>query len=98
MNKSAIFSAMSPENQAMALAAVGITCDGDEYAENQDPSEVPTWDALDVGVEKTTRGPIANTASIFRQMAKSQKPQAVDAYGMPVAGAEEDMMLATGMV
>lgn len=98
MNKSAIFNAMSPENQALALRAVGISCDEDEYGE-QDPSEVPVWSALEVSVPDTKRGPIANKREIFKQIAREQAiAPKVDAYGMPVAGEQEEAMMMSGLV
>lgn len=98
MDKLAIFRAMSPENQKIALEAVGIGCgdEVDEYGESNEANEVPTWAALDVSVPRTSRGPIADSQSLFKDMVK-QRPQTVDAYGMPM-GDDDEAMLATGII
>lgn len=94
-------------NKEAILAAVAAALDGmgmdggemDEYGEGEEvgPNEVPIWSKLDVSVNDEGRGPIHSKESIFKKL-MAQQPRTVDAYGMPAAGDQEEMMMATGLV
>jgi hypothetical protein len=69
----------------------------DMYGEEDSVADgVPIWSALDAGTLGSTKGPIHDKSALQKVM-QAEAP-ATDAYGMPVAGDQEEMMSALGLV
>jgi hypothetical protein len=85
---------------SQALDAMGMDSgEEDIYDENGMTSEntVPIWSQLQIGVEDSGRGPIHDKNALFG-VKKMTEPQRVDQYGMPMAGDQEEMLSALGLV
>lgn len=96
INKQLILDAISQALDGMGMTDMG----GDEYDEEgamEGDNSVPIWSQLDAGTLGQGSGPIHNKDDLLG-INRTSKPPMVDAYGMPAAGDQEEMMTAMGLV
>lgn len=95
-NKEQILAAISQALDAMGMDA-GM--EGDMYGEDGTvaANEVPVWSKLEAGTLGQSQGIIHDKSKLQGAMMAAE-PESVDTYGLPVAGDQEAMMLATGMI
>ncbi len=94
--KQQIMDAISQVLDSMGVSGLEEDIFGEGEGVGQE-NNVPIWSQLQVGVNDEGRGPIHDKGALFG-FNKMSKPPMVDNYGMPAAGDQEEMMLATGLV
>lgn len=104
--KEEILAAISSALDIMGLGGTGP----DDYGEQAETNEVPTWGKMDVSVPDAGRGPIHDRAALFQNSTqglfdsdKMSKPPQVgnfttDAYGMPLPQDQEEGMSMMGIL